>query len=179
MVSISVLDMRAPVILGVVACSLLLAGCGGGDEPSSSRSSTTADPGASGPFFGQCGSVDDEEVRSTFAVGAFTMITRNSVGCEWEVSGFAGPAVSFSWYRGSPIGRERSGSELIGRPADDIEIDGHPGFSAATDNYLCEVGVEFGKDFMHWSVTYGDQPPTADPCDVAQQLAELTIERTR
>ncbi|WP_072805601.1 DUF3558 domain-containing protein [Rhodococcoides yunnanense] len=173
--------MRATVILGV-ALAALVAGCGSGDDGASGpqeTTTTTTDPGASGPFFGQCGSVADEEVLGAFAVPAFTMITRNSVGCEWEVGGFTGPSVSFSWYRGSPIARERAGSELIGRPAEDIEIDGHPGFAAATDNYLCEVGVEFGKDFMHWSVTYGDQPPTADPCVVAKQLAELTVERAQ
>lgn len=170
--------MRATVVLGV-ALAALLVGCGSGDDASSARQSTSVDPGASGPFFGQCGSVNDEEVVRAFNVPAFTMITRNSVGCEWEVAGFTGPSVSFSWYRGSPIDRERSGSELIGRPADDIEIDGHPGFSAATENYLCEVGVQFGKDFVHWSVTYGDQVPTADVCGVAEQLAELTVERAQ
>lgn len=170
--------MRATVLLGVVLVTLL-AGCGSSDPAQDQATSTPADVGGSGPFFGQCGSVNDEEVVSAFAVPAFTMITRNSIGCEWEVAGSTGPSVSFSWYRGSPIERERSGSELIGRPADDIEIDGHPGFSAATDNYLCEVGVQFGKDFMHWSVTYGDQIPAADPCAVAEQLAGLTVERAQ
>nr|WP_296776785.1 DUF3558 domain-containing protein [Rhodococcus sp. (in: high G+C Gram-positive bacteria)] len=170
--------MRATVLLGVVIATLLV-GCGSGEDAQDQAASTTADPGAAGPFFGQCGSVTDDEVVKAFVVPAFTMITRNSIGCEWEVAGYSGPSVSFSWYRGSPIQRERSGSELIGRPADDIELDGHPGFSAATDNSLCEVGVQFGKDFMHWSVTYGDQPPTADPCGVAKQLAELTVERAQ
>lgn len=175
--------MRATVFLGV-AVVVMVAGCsaGGADDTGGSTSpqeSTSADPGEPGPFFGQCGSVTDEEVADAFAAGPFTMVTRNSVGCEWEVSGFTGPSVSFSWYRGSPIDRERSGSELIGRPADDVEIDGHPGFSAATDAYLCEVGVRFGKDFVHWSVTYGDRPPTADPCDVATRLAELAVERAQ
>lgn len=170
--------MRATVMIGM-ALATVLVGCSSGDDAASQQQSTTADSAASGPFFGQCGSVDDEEVVRAFAVPAFTMITRNSVGCEWEVAGFSGPSVSFSWYRGSPIDRERSGSELIGRPAEDIEIDGHPGFSAATDDYLCEVGVQFGKDFMHWSVTYGDRPPTGDPCGVAKQLAELTVERAQ
>ncbi|OZC57341.1 DUF3558 domain-containing protein [Rhodococcoides fascians] len=168
---------RTVILLGVL--SAVLAGCGTGDDASPQQNSTSASPGEAGPFFGQCGSVNDDEVLSTFAVPAFTMITRNSVGCEWEVAGSTGPSVSFSWYRGSPIDRERSGSELIGRPADDIEIDGNPGFSAATDNYLCEVGVQFGKDFMHWSVTYGDQPPSSDPCDVATRLATLTVERAQ
>ncbi|SNT51605.1 DUF3558 domain-containing protein [Rhodococcoides kyotonense] len=171
--------MRVTAVFGVVLAALVAGCAGSGDSTDSAPTTTTVDPGASGPFFGLCGSVTDEEVQQAFVVSAFTMITRNSVGCEWEVAGFTGPSVSFSWYRGSPIDRERSGSELIGRPAEDIEVDGHEGFAAATDNYLCEVGVRYGKDFMHWSVTYGDQVPTADPCDVATQLAELTAERAQ
>ncbi|MGA9871833.1 MAG: DUF3558 domain-containing protein [Rhodococcus sp. (in: high G+C Gram-positive bacteria)] len=167
----------AALLSGVTLFGLLTA-CGSGENAGQQDADSSA-AAAAGPFFGQCGSVDDEEVRTKFAVPTFTMVTRNSVGCEWEVSGFTGPSVSFSWYRGSPIDRERSGSELIGRPAEDIEIDGHPGFSASTDGYLCEVGVEFGKDFVHWSVTYGDRAPTADPCDVAHGLAELTVERAQ
>jgi hypothetical protein len=171
--------MRAIVVLGV-ALLALSAGCSGGDDAAAPSATTASqDPGEPGPFFGTCGSVTDDEVRSAFAVPAFTSITRNSLGCEFEVGGFTGPSVSFSWYRGSPIERERAGSELIGRPAENIEIEGHDGFAAATDDYLCEVGVQYGKDFMHWSVTYGDQPPTAVPCDVAKQLATLTAERAQ
>ncbi|MDJ0358813.1 DUF3558 domain-containing protein [Rhodococcus sp. H29-C3] len=172
--------MRGRVAIGLAVCGILLAACGTGDDAApSSQDSAEASAGEPGPFFGQCGSVADEEVRGAFVVTAFTMITRNSVGCEWEVAGFSGPSVSFSWYRGSPIDRERSGSELIGRPAEDIEIDGNPGFSAATEGYLCEVGVQFGKDFVHWSVSYGDLRPSADPCGVAEQLASLTVERAQ
>lgn len=169
--------MRATVLSGL-ALVLLLAGCGSDAEKSEQADSTGAAPEGS-PFFGECGSVTDEEVQGAFMAGAFATITRNSVGCQWEVSGISGPSVSFSWYRGSPIDRERSGSELIGRPADDIDIDGHPGFAAASENYLCEVGVQYGKDFVHWSVSYGDRTPSADPCDVARGLAELTAERAR
>ncbi len=164
--------MRTRMLFGTVA--VFLAGCGSAEDaqsPSSPEQAPTA------PFFGECGSVTDQEVRDAAVVPVFTAITRNSVGCEWEAAGFTGPSVSFSWYRGSPIERERSGSELIGRPADDIEVGGQPAFLAATDRYLCEVGVDFGQDFVHWSVTYGDQSPTADPCEVATDLAELTVER--
>lgn len=105
------------------------------------------------------------------------------MGCEWQLSapGAPDPAaashVSFSWYRGSPIGRERAGSELIGRPATDIEIDGHPGFLASVSSRLCELGVRFGDDFVHWSIAYTGATRTADPCDAARSLAALTVAR--
>lgn len=171
--------MRAKWGVALVGC-LVLVGCGSGDDSASQTpEQTTQQVSPEGPFFGLCGSVTDDEVRAEFGLPAFTMITRNSVGCEWDVSGYTGPSVSFSWYRGSPIGRERAGTEMIGRSAEDIEIDGHPGFAAATENYLCEVGVQFDDDFVHWSVMYSDTPPTADPCVVAKNLAALTVKRAR
>lgn len=109
----------------------------------------------------------------------FATTTRNGVGCQWEVAGSSGPSVSFSWYRGSPIGRERAGSDLLGRPAADITIGGHQGFIASTAGSLCELGIAFGGDFVHWSITYGLLPPTADPCTVARDLMEKTVSRAQ
>ncbi|MFI8566753.1 DUF3558 domain-containing protein [Rhodococcus sp. NPDC078407] len=167
------------VALVIAAVAALVAGCGGADSDaadSATEATTTTGAYEPGPFFGECGSITDAEVQSAFGAGPFGQITRNSVGCQWETVGFSGPGVSFSWYRGSPIGRERAGSELIGRPAEDIEIDGNPGFQAETET-LCEIGVQFGDDFFHWSITYSDQPAARPPCDVADELATLTVER--
>lgn len=171
-------------MLVAVGATMILAGCGGGNDgasavdgvPGGAAPTQATEPG---PFFGQCGSVSDDEVAKAFGMSAFTSVTRNSVGCEWEVAGPGGPSVTFSWYRGSPIGRERAGSELIGRPAADIDVGGHPGFMASVEGYLCELGIEFGGDFVHWSVTYSDWPPAADPCVVGRELAELSVSRAK
>ena len=168
-------------VLAAVGVVAALAGCGGRDD----AGTDTAAPPATGqitepgPFFGQCGSVTDDEVSTAFGMPSFTGVTRNSVGCEWETAGIGGPSVTFSWYRGSPIGRERAGSELIGRPATDIDIQGNPGFIASSEGILCELGVEFGGDFIHWSVMYADARPAADPCKVARDLAELSVSRAK
>ncbi len=168
------------VALVITAVAALLAGCGSSDTDAADTSieaaPTTTGAYEPGPFFGECGSITDAEVQTAFGAGPFSQITRNSVGCQWETVGFSGPGVSFSWYRGSPIGRERAGSELIGRPAKDIEIGGNPGFEAEQGG-LCEIGVQFGDDFFHWSITYADQPAARPPCDVGNELAQLTVER--
>ena len=44
-----------------------------------------------------------------------------------------GPHFSFSWYRGSPIGRERKTEELTRTSVEDINIEGHDGFIAYSD----------------------------------------------
>ncbi len=162
----------------LVAVSAVLVGCAdAGDGSSTVAAAPPHQVTAPGPFFGECGSVTDDEVAEAFAMPPFTAVTRNSVGCEWEVAGAGGPSVTFSWYRGSPIGRERAGSELIGRPATTIDIQGHPGFVASSGGILCELGVEFGGDFIHWSVMYANARPAADPCEVARVLAELSVSR--
>ncbi|QCQ92242.1 DUF3558 domain-containing protein [Rhodococcus sp. SGAir0479] len=179
--------MSRTVVGLLVGCAVLLAGCGGGggeqagDHPGS-PTGTSQSPSAPGPFFGECGSVTDAEVAAAFGVPGFGTVVRNSVGCEWQLSAqdaHASPHVSFTWYRGSPIGRERAGSALVGRPAIDIEIGGRPGFEAASSEWLCELGVQFGDDFVHWSIAYADGVPAAEPCDVGRRLAELTVARAR
>lgn len=174
----------AIVLLGVGATLAACGSDGSGDQASSPDTVDAAQVTEPGPFFGQCGSVTDEEVTTAFGLPPFTSVTRNSVGCEWELGGSGSPSVSFSWYRGSPIGRERAGSNLIGRPATDIDVQGNPGFLASSQNaagqdYLCEIGVQFGDDFIHWSVMYAYFPPAADPCQVGRELAELTVQRAR
>lgn len=161
---------------------LVLAGCGGDDsgnaEPTQGPLGQST-PSVAGPFFGVCGSVTDDEVLKAVALPQLPVVTRNSVGCVWETGGIFGPSVSFSWYRGSPIGREAAGSGLIGRPPEKIEIDGRPGFQGSSGAELCEIGVQYGDDFYHWSVTYAGTPPTADVCGVARSLAELTASRAK
>ncbi|NLE78381.1 MAG: DUF3558 domain-containing protein [Rhodococcus sp.] len=166
------------VAVGLVA---VLFGCSGGEEPQADPGSALVrpEPTEPGPFIEECGSLTDQEVAEAFGMPPFTTVTRNSVGCVWEVGGVAGPSVTYSWYRGSPIGRERAGSELIGRPAADIEIGGHTGFIASASDYLCEIGIAFGGDFVHWSIMYGDSRPAHDPCQVGRALAEKTVERVQ
>lgn len=166
------------------AVLMLVTGCGSADNseaPATDRSAVAPvlSPTDPGPMFGECGSVTDDEVVAALGVGTFTAITRNGVGCEWTISGSTGPSATFSWYRGSPIGRERAGSDLIGRPAADITIDGHAGFMASNAGVLCELGISFGGDFVHWSVNYGLGSPPRDPCGVGRSLMELTVSRAQ
>lgn len=170
--------LRAVAALTLV---LAVAGCSGDDgdatpEPAAKPSQKVS---PIGPFFGECGSVTDDEVRAAFQVPSFANVTRNSVGCVWEVGGSSSPSVSFSWYRGSPIEREATGSDRIGRPPDWIEIQGQRAFVGSIPGQLCEIGVQYGDDFFHWSVTTGLNEGFVDTCDVAMKLADLTASRTR
>lgn len=176
---------RKTPALAVAAALLapLFAACSGGSSgpgtaPSSSPP-TTANA-THGPFFPECGGVSDQTISQLTQVTGLINTARNSVGCQWLVGGgIVGPHFSFTWYRGSPIGRERKTEELSRANVDDVNIDGHSGFVAVgTDptlgNSLCEVGMQFNDDFFEWSISFSDKP-FPDPCDIAKQLAHQSI----
>ena len=172
--------------LAVVATAMvpLLAACSGSDQPASPdvpQSTGGPAPNAThGPFFPECGGISDQEMGKQTRVGGLVNTARNSVGCQWlPGGGIVGPHFSFTWYRGSPIGRERKTEELSRASVEDINIEGHGGFIAIGEdptlgNNLCEIGIQFKDDFFEWSISFA-QEPFPDPCDVAKELTRQTI----
>ncbi|MBS9535352.1 DUF3558 domain-containing protein [Mycobacterium sp. M1] len=166
----------------------MVAGCGGSDstggESTGGSAGTPSASGVHGPMFPQCGGVSDETITNLTRVAGLANTAQNSVGCQWLArGGIMGPHFSFSWYRGSPIGRERKTEEVSRTSVEDINIDGHSGFIAVGtaptmgDN-LCEVGIQFGDDFIEWSVSFV-QKPFPDPCDVAKELTHQSIANSK
>jgi hypothetical protein len=133
-----------------------------------------------GPFFPECGGVSDQELSKQTKVAGLVNTAKTSVGCQWLSGGsILGPHFSFTWFRGSPIGRERKTEELSRTSVEDVNIEGHNGFIATGDDptlgqNLCEVGIQFDDDFIEWSISYSQQP-FPDPCDVAKELARQSI----
>ncbi|MGE0214946.1 MAG: DUF3558 domain-containing protein [Mycolicibacterium sp.] len=164
----------AAVIPALAACS--------DPEPPAPELPTTEAPQAAehGPFFPECGGVSDQEVTKQTRVPGLVNTAKTSVGCQWLAGGsILGPHFSFTWFRGSPIGRERKTMELSRTSVEDITIEGHEGFMGINDDptmgvNLCEVGVQFGDDFIEWSISFA-QPPFPDACQVAQELARQSI----
>ncbi|HUH69278.1 MAG TPA: DUF3558 domain-containing protein [Mycobacterium sp.] len=164
------------LIPSVAACS-----DSGGNKPGATASSAPENAeGRHGPMFRQCGGISDQTVSDLTKVTGLVNTARNSVGCQWLAGGgILGPHFSFSWYRGSPIGRERKTEELSRASVDDININGHSGFIAVGNepnlgDSLCEVGIQFQDDFIEWSVSFS-QKPFPPPCDVAKELARQSI----
>jgi hypothetical protein len=166
----------AAVLIAVVAaCSDNSSG------PSNASSSAPSSPHAThGPFFPECGGISDQTIAQVTGVPGLVTTARNSVGCQWLAGGsIIGPHFSFTWYRGSPIGRERKTEELSRASVEDITLDGHDGWIAiGTDptlgNNLCEIGIQFDDDFIEWSVSYTNKP-FPDPCDIAKELTHQSI----
>lgn len=160
-----------------------LAACQGGshapaDRPSTSTTHTTR-AANHGPFFPECGGVSDQAVAQLTNTAGLVVTARNPMGCQWLVRGsIDGPWFSFSWFRGSPIGRERKNEDLTRTTVSDITIDGHSGYIAmSTDRIgtrLCDVAIQFGDDFFEWSVQFVKKP-FPNPCDIATELSRRTI----
>lgn len=172
----------------VMTVAPMVAGCShsGSTEASAGGSPAPAASGESnhGPSFPQCGGISDDTMGDLTRVAGLINTAQNSVGCQWLArGGIMGPHFSFSWYRGSPIGRERKTEEVSRTSVEDINIDGHSGFIAVGtaptmgDN-LCEVGIQFKDDFIEWSVSF-TQKPYPDPCDVAKELTRQSIANSK
>ena len=127
---------RNMAALAVTAAALvpMAAACSdSGSDQSKSPGSTapSSGQGSHGPSFPQCGGVTDETVDKLTQINGLVNTAKNSVGCQWLAGGgILGPHFSFSWYRGSPIGRERKTEELSRSSVEDINISGHGGFIA-------------------------------------------------
>ncbi|MBO0679688.1 DUF3558 domain-containing protein [Mycolicibacterium sp. S2-37] len=153
---------------------------GGPSTPEDPQSTQSADGVSHGPFFPQCGGISDETISQITEIPGLKNTATTSVGCQWLTNGsIVGPHFSFTWFRGSPIGRERKTEELSRTSVEDINIEGHDGFLAIGDDLtlgtnLCEIGIQFGDDFIEWSVTY-DRKPFPDPCEVAKELTRQSI----
>jgi hypothetical protein len=157
----------------------------GSNSPGEPQSPAPTQNASHGPMFPECGGVSDQTLAEQTRVTGLVNTARNSVGCQWlQGGGILGPHFSFTWYRGSPIGRERKTEELSRASVEDINIEGHSGFIAlgelpttgnepATTN-LCEVGIQFQDDFIEWSISFADEP-FPDPCDIAKELTRQSI----
>ncbi|MEV3902058.1 MULTISPECIES: DUF3558 domain-containing protein [unclassified Mycobacterium] len=153
-------------------------------EPSSPEQSgptQTQEDVSHGPFFPECGGISDQVMNQLTERPTLVNTAKTSVGCQWLAGGsILGPHFSFTWFRGSPIGRERKTEELSRDTVEDVNIEGHDGFIASSQDLiegginLCEIGIQFDDDFIEWSVSY-DQKPFPDPCQVARELTRQSI----
>lgn len=177
----------AALVLAAASLIPMVAACSHSGSDQSQPGASTAPAsgeGHHGPFFPQCGGISDETVTSMTQITGLINTARNSVGCQWLAGGaIIGPHFSFSWYRGSPIGRERKTEELSRSSVEDINISGHGGFIAIGNeptlgDSLCEVGIQFNDDFIEWSVSFS-QKPFPDPCNIAKELTRQSIANSK
>jgi hypothetical protein len=176
---------RNAKVLAAAAAAMIpvFAACSSSDQPTGPEApppTTQAADVKHGPFFPECGGVTDQTMAEQTRITGLVNTARTSVGCQWLAGGgILGPHFSFSWYRGSPIGRERKTEELSRAHVEDINIEGHDGFIALGDDptlgtSLCEIGIQYDDDFIEWSISFNEKP-FPDPCEVAKELTRQSI----
>lgn len=162
----------------LVAIALLSAACSSGDDADAPTTEVT--PTATGPFFAACGGVDLAEVTAQTGFRNLALVAETTSDCQWVAPMSA--RVSFNWYRGSPIDRERGGVELTKDNVQDVEIAGHSGF-IAWEVTVCETGIGFGADFIEWSARMDESGANdvgiAKVCQAVRELARMSIERAK
>ncbi len=166
--------------LAAALCVLLTACSDGAETEPEPQQDEPGQVDAAGLFFGECGGVSADELMQTTGISNVRLIERNSVGCRWEDPNFFGARASFSWYRGSPIGRERALVELSGRDVFDVSMQGPNGELhgfAGRGVGICEVSIESESDFFVWSVVFDQLSPPRDMCERVEALAEMTVTR--
>lgn len=178
---------RFAALAVAAAAAMSLGACSSSSTPDNPQASDQPDApavqggnGKHGPMFPECGGVTDETIAAQTRINGLVKTAVNSVGCQWLAGGgILGPHFSFTWYRGSPIGRERKTEELTRASVDDITIEGKKGWVAVgTDptlgDNLCEIAIQFDDDFIEWSISFAEKgfPPA---CDVAKELTRQSI----
>ncbi|MFI6867801.1 DUF3558 domain-containing protein [Nocardia sp. NPDC050406] len=154
------------MLLGV---ALVSTACG--DDAGSTTTASSTPAAAPGAFLGECGGASDDDIRGITGFDTVNAVARNGIKCVWESSS-GDRQVMFTWFRGSPIERERTIATVKGKQVTDIEVSGFHGFTANAAE-LCQVAIQDGADFFHWMV-YG---PNVQPCDMLRTLAQLTLDR--
>lgn len=161
--------MHKSALATILLAAGLLSACGDRENAAPTSSTTAASPGA---FLGECGGATDDDVRRITGFTTVVPVARNGIKCVWESPG-VDRQIMFTWFRGSPIDRERTIATVKGKQVDDFEVSGWHGFTANAHD-LCQVAVGDGADFFHWMV-YG---PDIAACDMLRPLAQLTVDRS-
>lgn len=168
--------MKRMLLAGLTA--LLLAGCGGADEPQATPAA--APPGGSFRSHG-CNGVTDDDVTKAAESTLFNKVLDSDAGCFWQedtmLGGFgAGMGISTWWYRGSDMAVERELEQQAGRKITEMSIDGNKGFKAA-DTHACSIYVAKGGDVITWSIQTMNPDMLPDLCSITEHLAQLSQQR--
>lgn len=169
---------NSALIVAVAALAAIgLAACGSDDSSDVADASSTPEAGT-GPDFERCGGLTTDDVVEVTGVAGLNLVIDNPSTCEWR-RGSTAPSVSFNWYRGSPIARERGTEQLRRESTRDYEVDGQSGF-IAQHGYICEIGVGWDADFIELSLALTSANGTAlktsdETCAAAKRLTEMVV----
>lgn len=157
----------------------LLVGCSSSDDGGETAATQTPKAGT-GPQFARCGGLTTDDVVTMSSMPGLQLVIDNTSTCEWRAGAQRNGSVSFNWYRGSPIGRERGTEQLQRDRSQDYSVAGRPGFIAHSTG-ICETGIAWDADFIEISLASprdADSAPTIPVdrlCDSAKRITEKVV----
>ncbi len=173
----------AGILLGFVLISGILsaAGCSGDHREFHGHDVSTADDVRVGPGYSECGSLTTPEVSAVVRRPDLKLIAKTPAGCTWTPNGSwsALPNVTLTWYRGSPMGREREGEERTRDEVKDFSAGGKSGFISSTYG-MCVAALEYGdSQFFELAVTLlgAGHGTSSDACHCAMKLSAQVAEK--
>ncbi|MUM16333.1 DUF3558 domain-containing protein [Mycobacterium sp. CBMA271] len=170
------------LLSAVLAPGILLgAGCSSDHHEHGGHHVSTADDIRLGPAYSECGSLTTPDVSAVVRRPDLKLIAKTPVGCTWSPNGSwsALPSVTLSWFRGSPIGREREGEERTRDEVKDFSAGGKSGFISSTYG-MCVTALEYGEgQFFEVAVTLlgGGHGASSDACHCAMKLSTQVAEK--
>lgn len=174
-------QFRSGTLLIAVAATvaMLLTGCSSSDDGDDTAATQTPKAG-SGPQFERCGGLTTDDVIAMAKMPGLKLVIDNTSTCEWRAGADRNGSVSFNWYRGSPIGRERGTEQLQRDLSQDYSVDGKPGFIAHTTG-ICETGIAWDADFIEislaspYSAATGTALSVDQLCESAKRITEKVV----
>ncbi|MBA0049234.1 DUF3558 family protein [Mycobacterium sp. NPDC050853] len=170
------------LLCAVLAPGILFsAGCSGHHRELGGHEVTTANDVRVGPAYSECGSLTTPDVAAVVRRTDLKLIAKTPAGCTWSPSGSWStlPNVALTWYRGSPIGREREGEERTRDEVKDFSAGGKRGFISSTYG-MCVTALEYGDgQFFELAVTLlgAGHGTSSDACHCAMKLSTQVAEK--
>ncbi|QCH23032.1 hypothetical protein DSM43276_01278 [Mycobacteroides salmoniphilum] len=179
--------VRSSRIAGILLCLvlasglLLSSGCSSHLRELDGHDATVGHDIRVGPVYSECGSLTTRDIAAVVHRSDFKLIAKTPAGCTWSPNGSwsALPNVTLSWYRGSPIGREREGEERTRDEVKDFSAGGKSGFISSTYG-MCVTALEYGNDqFFELAVTLlgAGHGTSSDACHCAMKLSTQVAEK--
>ncbi|OAT69542.1 hypothetical protein AWB85_20955 [Mycobacteroides immunogenum] len=160
---------------------LFTAGCSGHHGEHVGHDASSLHDVRVGPAYSECGSLTTPDVAAVLHRADLKLVAKTPAGCTWTPNGYWSvlPNVTLSWYRGSPIGREREGEERTREEVRDFSAAGKNGFISSTYG-MCVTALEYGDDqFFELAVTLlgAGHGTSSAACHCAMKLSSQVAEK--
>lgn len=179
--------VRSCRLTGMFLCTvlalgvLLSGGCSSHHGEHEGHNASTLHDVRVGPAYSECGSLTTPDVAAVLHRADLKLVAKTPAGCTWTPNGYWSvlPNVTLSWYRGSPIGREREGEEGTREEVRDFSAAGKNGFISSTYG-MCVTALEYGDDqFFELAVTLlgAGHGTSSAACHCAMKLSSQVAEK--